>query len=453
MVPRPIRAAKKIEVWLTTPDATVLLAPQPALTFGAVEASPLTIEVDDTRIFQSMEGFGAALTESSAWLMMRLEPARREILLKALFDPREGIGLSYLRVPMGASDFALDSYTYDDRPRGETDPELRHFSIARDRKTILPILKRAKALNPELKIVATPWSAPAWMKTSEALNSGKLRPDAYPAYARYFVRFLQAYQAEGVSVEALTIQNEPRHEPAGYPCMRMEPVEQAAFIRDHLGPALTQAGSKTQIWAWDHNWDGADYPLSVLNDPGARKYVAGSAFHCYDGAVEAQSRVHDAHPDKDIYFTECSGGAWANDFGGNLKWNMQNLVIGAPRHWAKTVLLWNLALDEKAGPQNGGCTNCRGVVTIPQKQDAIQKNVEYYVLGHASKFVRTGAKRIASNTFPGDLETVAYRNADGSCVLLVLNASTESRTFAVRWKGQGTPCTLPAGAVATLRWL
>jgi len=400
-----------------------------------------------------MEGFGAAMTESSAWLIWtKLPVAQRDALMRKLFDPVDGIGLSYLRLPMGASDFALQSYTYDDMPPGQSDAALAHFSIDHDRETILPALQKARSINPALKIMATPWSAPAWMKTSGALNSGRLRPEAYEVYARYFVKFLQAYADAGISIDAVSPQNEPHHEPAGYPCMRMDANEEAAFIR-HLGPLLASAGMKTQILIWDHNWDEPAYPLAILADPAARRYVAGTAFHGYAGSVDAQSKVHDAYPEKGIYFTECSGGEWAPDFGGSLKWNAHTLLIGAVRNWAKTVLLWNLALDDKHGPQNGGCTNCRGVVTITPVSAGIEYNVEYYVLGHAAKFVPPGSMRIESNTFPQQgLEDVAFKNPDGSLTAIVLNGSDGKQSVTIRALDNAFATTLPAGALATFHW-
>jgi glucosylceramidase len=353
---------------------------------------------------------------------------------------------------MGASDFALTDYTYDDVPAGQADPAQAAFSIDHDRAYILPVLKQALALNPRLKVMGSPWSAPAWMKTSGSLFGGSLEPAAYPAYATYFARFVQAYAAEGVPIDAVTLQNEPHFESASYPSMRLEAAEAATFVRDYLGPGFARAGIGTKLLVGDHNWDEPAYPLAVLDDAGARPYVAGSAFHCYAGDVAAQSSVQLAYPGKDIYFTECSGGGWATDFGANLRWAMRNLVIGATRNWARTVLLWNLALDSQGGPQNGGCPNCRGVVTV-KNASAVAYNVEYYALGHASKFVASGARRIASTGAVGTgLQHVAFRNFDGSKVLLVLNDGAGTQAFSVTWGGQAFSTSLPAGAVATFTW-
>jgi glucosylceramidase len=424
------------------------------LSFGTVPSPGTpTIQVDESQTFQEIDGFGAALTDSSAWLLgTRLDPATRATIMARLFDPLAGIGLSYVRLPMGASDFALSNYTYDDLPAGQTDPSLTSFSIDHDRAYILPVLKQALALSPRLKVMGSPWSAPAWMKTSNSLFGGSLEPAAYPAYAAYFARFVQAYTAEGVPIDAVTVQNEPHVESASYPSMRLEPAEAATFVRDDLGPAFARAGIGTKLVVWDHNWDEPAYPISVLDDAGARPYLAGSAFQCYAGDVTAQSTVQVAYPGKDIYSTECSGGGWSTDFGTNLRWDMRNLVIGATRNWARTVLFWNLALDSQSGPQNGGCANCRGVITL-KSASAVTYHVEYYALGHASKFVAPGAHRIASTGGVGTgLQHVAFRNMDGSKALLVLNDGAGKQAFAVAWGGRAFSTTLPAGAVATFTW-
>ncbi|MEM9666962.1 MAG: glycosyl hydrolase, partial [Bacteroidota bacterium] len=354
------------EVWLTSGDQRFLLAQQDdILITDDPPTTDVRVTVDPSETDQPMEGFGAAMTNSAAWLIDR--HPQREDILRRLFSVEDGIGLSYVRVPMGASDFAAEpprGYTYHDLPAGEADPSLATFSIDVDRPFVIPALLDAQRLRPELKLMATPWSAPAWMKSPETLNGGSLRSDAYPAFAEYFARFLEAYREAGLEIDALTVQNEPQHASDDYPTMRMTARSQATFIKDHLGPLLQARGLPPQILAWDHNWDEPEYPLAVLNDPEANAFVAGTAWHCYAGTSDAQARVRRAHPDKGIYFTECSGGAWDPNFESAMIWNLRNVFIGAVRNGARTVLLWNLALDENNGPFIGGCTNCRGVTTL-----------------------------------------------------------------------------------------
>lgn len=441
-----------MEVYLTTGDRTRLLAREPDLAFRPDAAGPTIIEVDTTAVFQEIVGFGASLTDASAWLIQnRLSPSQRESLLRELFGPEPGLGFSFTRVDMGASDFARSHYSYDDVPAGETDFPLARFSVDPDRAETIPILRRARAINPRLAIMASPWSAPAWMKTTGSMIRGTLRDDAFPAFAEYFRRFVRAYEAEGLPVYAISIQNEPHYEPGDYPGMRLEPPARARFVGRHLGPLFEREGIRTRILDWDHNWDEPGSPLHMLADPVARRYVAGVAWHCYGGDVAAQSTVRNAHPDKDVFFTECSGGAWAPSFADNLAWTTQHLIVGATRHWARGVLMWNLALDEAHGPHLGGCGNCRGVVTIDSRDSSIVRNEEYYAFGHASRFVRPGARRVASST-TADVASVAFRNPDGSIALVVVNAADAPRTFAVRTGARAFTYSLPAKSVATFRW-
>lgn len=440
------------EVWVTTGDERKLLAREPDVVFSAGgEAELPVIAVADTGGFQTMVGFGAAITDAAAILINGLPTERRELLLRELFDPDSGIGFSFTRLTIGASDFSPHHYTFDDMPPGQRDPTLARFSIEPDRANRLPVVRRALAINPALKVMASPWSAPAWMKTTGKLIKGSLRPDAYEALAEYLARYVDAYAAEGVPIFALTIQNEPHYEPADYPGMRVDPPARARFIGEFLGPRLARGGSRTLIVEWDHNWDEPQSPLAVLRDSVARRHIAGVAWHCYGGDVAAQATVHDSFPAIDTYFTECSGGEWAPKFADNLVWNVRTLIVGTTRNWARGVLLWNLALDESHGPHLGGCGNCRGVVTIDSKSGEVTRNVEYYALAHASRFVKPGAHRIESSSVDG-LENVAFRNPDRSTALIVVNTAGEERRFRVRSHGHALEYALPGGAVATLRW-
>lgn len=499
-VPGPLPTA---QVWLTTPDQTAKLSPVGAIPFrggGQYDTSggpipgpgtlpPLgvgaptgivdgpTIEIDPSRSYQTMEGFGAAITDSSAAVLSSLAPPVLESTMRSLFDPAVGNGLSYLRQPFGASDFVVGkAYTYDDVSAGQTDYSLARFSIAHDQSQIIPLLRRARQLNPQLGIVATPWSPPAWMKTNRSLIGGRLidSPRIYRAYAAYLVKALQAYKAAGVPVNAITVQNEPQNrKPSGYPGTDL-PSWQESKIIEQLGPQIAAAKLGTKILAYDHNWgehpddlkatppdehaDDNAYAQNVLASSAA-KWIAGTAYHCYYGDPSAMSVMHDAYPDKDIYFTECSGvqsANPANTFNDSLRFASRNLIIGATRNWAKTVIDWNLALDSNGGPHVGGCSTCTGVVTV-NPGGLVTKNVEYYTLGHLSRFVQPGAKRIASSSFGsasynGQLMDVAFRNPDGSTVLVVHNQNDNPTTFGVTENGAGFRYAIPGGALATFVW-
>jgi glucosylceramidase len=451
----PLTTSSTVTAWITTGDQSRLLAREPDLQFSnaTVDSSIPVIEVDYNREFQSIVGWGAAMTDAAAYLIQtKLNAAQREALLQELFGRDPGIGLSFVRIPMGASDFSRSHYSYDDRPAGQADSTLAHFSIDVDRAEKIPVLKRALAINPELKLVGSPWSVPGWMKSSRSLIKGTLLPQFYGVFAEYFRRWIEAYEAEGLPIFAITLQNEPHFEPENYPGMRLSPVQRAAIIGRNIGPLFTRRGIRAQIWDWDHNWDKPESPLAVLADSVARRYVAAVAWHCYGGDISAQTAVHDRHPDKDTYFTECSGGQWAPVWADNLKWYVSKMVIGNARGWAKGVALWNLALDENYGPHKGGCGNCRGVVTIHSATGEITRNPEYYALAHASRFVRPGAVRIGSSA-PNGFETVAFRNADHrSTALIVLNTTKSARQLAVRVGELSFTTSLPGGAVATFIW-
>jgi glucosylceramidase len=449
----PATSKTVAHIWISSADGKQRLTSLAPIPSNAAAPRGLQIHVDPARQYQTIEGFGASFTDSSAWLIQRrMNAAQREALLRELFDPETGLGLSLTRVPIGASDFSLAHYSFDDVPAGQSDPELSRFSIERARADVLPLVRQARKINASLKVFASPWSAPAWMKTGGSLIKGKLEPRNYDAYARYFDKTLSAFKAEGVPVYAITMQNEPHFEPSDYPGMRMEPAERAVFISAHLGPMLAKKWPQVKLLDWDHNWDQPQSPLAVLADSRARQYVAGIAWHCYGGDVSAQSEIHQKFPDTETWMTECSGGNWAPKWSETLSWMTQNLVIGNVRNWGRGTILWNLALDEASGPHLGGCGDCRGVVTVNSKSGAVTRNVEYYVLGHASRFVKPGARRIESDTGVDGLQTAAFRNAAGPAVLIVLNTAAERRAFSVVTGADSFSATLDAGSVATMTW-
>jgi glucosylceramidase len=444
-----------VSAWETTADQSQLLAPQASATFNAGSGSASqTITVNPSTTYQSMTGFGASFTDSSAWLVAN-SPLRSQIMTK-LFSPTNGIGLDFLRQPIGASDFSQSLFSYDDMPSGQTDPTLAHFSIAHDNAYILPVLQQALSLNPNVTVMATPWSPPGWMKSSGSMIGGSLNSGDYQVFADYLTKFVQAYDAAGVPISLITAQNEPEYSPSNYPGSTFTASQEASFIGNNLGPDLQKAGLSTKIIAYDHNWNDTTFPETILGNSTAGPYTAGVAWHCYAGDPSAQTTVHNAYPNKDTYFTECSGTQSSNPadtFADSLDWQTENLIIGATRNWAKTVATWNMALNPSGGPSMN-CTNCTGVVTVDNSADTATYNAEYYVLGQASKFVKPGAVRIESNTFgSGNLEDVAFRNPDGSNALIVLNADTaNAHTFNVDENGQYFSYTLPARAVATFTW-
>lgn len=443
-----------VKAWHSNADGTQRLTPLTPIPIVNEAPEGLKIRVNAGRQFQVIEGFGASVTDASAWLIQnKLSAEQRTALMRELFDKKAGLGLNLTRITIGASDFSLSHYSYDDMPAGQTDPQLARFSIAPAKVDVLPTVREALAINKSLKVFASPWSAPAWMKTTGSMIKGKLAPTHYDAFARYLQKTLTGFKAEGVPVYALTIQNEPHFQPENYPGMHMVPAERATFVGQHLGPMLASKHSKVRVLDWDHNWDQPESPLATLADPDARKYLSGTAWHCYAGDVSVQSKIHEKYPDKETWFTECSGGAWAPDWGGTLSWMTQNLIIGTTRNWAKGVILWNLALDENSGPHLGGCGDCRGVVAINQTTGEVTRNVEYYVLGHASRFVRPGAKRIESDTKIDGLETVAFQNAKGgSVVLIVLNTAKQPRRFSVGTGSGWFTTEMAAGSVVTFTW-
>ncbi len=437
--------------WLTNPDKSALLQEQAPLTFTSDKTGQSSIILDTAERFQTMDGFGFALTGGSAILIEGLRPKERKDLLQELFSIKgKGIGISYLRISIGASDLDPAVFSYDDQPKGQTDPELKQFSIQKDEQYLIPLLHEILAINPQLHILGSPWSAPSWMKDNDTTAAGHLDPQWYKAYATYLVKYIKAMRAHGIRVEAITPQNEPLN-PKNNPSMVMDDTAQDVFIKTSLGPVFKAAGLTTKIIVYDHNCDRPDYPMYILKDPKADPYVSGSAFHLYLGKVEAMSGVHQAYPNKALYFTEIYT-AGSSSFAGDLNWHIANVIIGAPNNWAKNVLEWNLASDPDLNPHTpGGCNTCLGAVTISDSV-SISRNVAYYIVAHASKFVRSGSVRIGSST-PDHLVNVAFRTPQGKFVVIVLNNADHAQTFSLGLKGgKAATATLNAGAVGTFEW-
>lgn len=436
-----------VSVVLTTDDQVSLLKTQPSVTFLPASDGGNTIFVDETQVYQQIEGFGAAFTDSAAYLLNEVAtPADRESAMSKLFTrDGNGIGLSFMRNPIGASDMARSQYSFDDMPAGQSDPELTNFSITHDRQDIIPIIHQAKQLNPQLKIVASPWSPPGWMKTTGSMIGGSLRTDMYAPFALYFVKYLQAYAAAGIPIDYITLQNEPIGTPPNYPGMLMDAATQTVVLRDYVLPALAANNIDSRVLIYDHDWTWADYPESVLADPVIMNSdrIAGIAWHGYSGTPGAQNNFGS----RGNYETEHSGGVWIAD---QVKADFEE-IPQVMRNGGKTFVKWNLALDENRGPHTGGGSTCTPLVTINSQTGKASYPVDYYTLGHFSKFVSSGASRIYSSNADG-LVSVAFANPDNSKALVAYNDSNVTQTFKVQWGAQAFSYTLPALGGATFSW-
>ncbi len=443
-----------VELWLSTQDRRLRLAQQPDIELGTNDGSPADVVVDTHKTYQPIVGFGAALTDSSAWLIQnKLGAVQRYALLHELFGPPPGLNLNMTRLTIGASDFSLRQYTLDDLPFGQVDPGLQHFNVAANLRDLIPTVREALAINPQLQIIASPWSAPAWMKTSANLIGGALLETYESTYAQYLVKYVDVYRSYGIPIFALTVQNEPGFIPVTYPGMELPADQRARIIAQYLGPALARHKPRTRILDWDHNWDEPEQPLSVQADPAAERYIDGIAWHCYRGSPAAQTEVHRAYPRKDVYITECSGGDWESSRNGELLWFARDLLLGGLRNWARGIVYWNLALDEHHGPHFGGCDTCKGMVTINSQTGAVSRNDYYYAFAHFSRFVLPGAVRVGSSTTIKGLANVAFRNADdGSIVLVLVNSKEEPQKVSVTQGKNRFDYTLPPQSVATFVW-
>jgi glucosylceramidase len=452
------------DVWITNPDRSKLFSRVEHVIFKEKSEATSIIAIDTATRFQTMDGFGYSLTGGSAQLIYKLNKSDRSKLLNELFRSDENnIGVSYLRISIGASDLDDHVFSYDDLPELEPgnnltnllntiiDPGLSKFNLDGDRANLIPVLKEILAINPTIKIMGSPWSPPTWMKDNELSKGGSLLKAYYPVYATYFVKYVQEMKKEWISIDAITIQNEPEN-PGNTPSMLMTSSEQGDFIKNHLGPAFKEASIATKIILFDHNCDHPEYPIAILNDPDAKLFVDGSAFHMYLGEINALDSVHSVHPDKNIYFTE----QWTSgkgDFGGDLRWHVKTLIVGAPRNWSRNVIEWNLAADENFNPHtpDGGCTLCQGALTINSTTNEITRNVSYYVIAHASKFVTPGSVRVATEVVD-NLFNVAYLTPDGKRVLIVVNDNDVAKRFSILHNGTYGTTTLNSGAVGTYIW-
>lgn len=446
----PVVVTNDVDFWLTKGDQSVLLAKQAGtLGFGTVPNTYTNIEVKESQKYQTVDGFGYTLTGGSVDVINQLNAARRTVLLQELFGTGENsIGVSYIRISIGASDLNAEPFTYNDLATGETDLSLAKFSLEKD-KNLISMLKEILAINPKILILATPWSAPLWMKDINSFKGGKLKAEYYDVYAKYFVKYIEQMRAEGITIDAVTPQNEPLHD-GNNPSMYMSAQDQTNFIKNNLGPAFKTANLKVKIIAYDHNCDNPNYPKAVLADADAFPFVDGSAFHLYAGDISALTNVYNSYPTKNVYFTE----QWTSSegqFAGDLKWHLRNVIIGSMRNYSKNALEWNVANNANFGPHtDGGCTMCKGAITITSS-DSYQRNVAYYIIAHASKFVPMGSVRIESNS-GGNLQNVAFITPSGSKVLIVENDGSATETFNIKFNGKWVATSLEAGSVGTYTW-
>jgi len=444
-------ATNEVDFWLTKADQSMKLQKQNTiLAFGTVANQYANIDVDENNNFQTVDGFGYTLTGGSAEMIKYLEVSKKQELLQELFGQTPtSIGVSYLRISIGASDLNSAPFSYDDMPAGQTDVSLSQFTLNPDKTNLIPLLKEILAINPNIKILGSPWSPPVWMKDNSNFVGGSLLPQYYSTYAQYFVKYIQQMKLEGITIDAITPQNEPLYG-GNNPSMLMSAAQQADFIKNNLGPAFQASNITTKIIIYDHNCDQPGYPISILNDAAAKPFIDGSAFHLYGGDISALSVVRNAHPDKNLYFTE-QYTASNGDFGGDLKWHLKNVIIGSMRNWSRNALEWNLANNSAFGPHTaGGCSNCKGAITV-DNNNSYTRNVSYYIIAHASKFVPPGSYRIATaNT--GNLYNIAFKTPAGKKVLIVENDGSNFELFNIKYNGKWILVSLDGGSVATFVW-
>ncbi|MBL0735345.1 RICIN domain-containing protein [Flavobacterium sp. GN10] len=438
--------AQTVTPFMTTGDQTKLLQQQATVSFGTNSGTnPSTVTVNAGTTYQTMDGFGYTLTEGSCEVISGMAATQQNQLLNDLYNPTTGLNASVVRISIAASDLSSSSYSYNET---SGDTNMNNFSLnGPDLTYLVPILKKILLINPNIKILATPWSAPRWMKSNGSWVGGSLQTQYYAAYAKYFVKYFDAMKAQGINIWGITPQNEPEN-PNNEPSMLMNSTEQKNFINQQLGPQMAAAGyGNIKIIAFDHNCDNTAYPIDVLNNS---SYVDGAAFHLYLGNISAMSTVK-TQTNKNVYFTEQytgSGGSFSGDFG----WHMQNVVIGSTNNWSKTVLEWNAANNPSFGPRTpGGCTTCLGAITV-NNSTSYTKNVAYYIIGQISKYVKPGAVRIGSSSTSGSISSVAFKNPDGSTALVIYNSGGSSNTIKVVSGSSAFNYEVPASSAVTFTW-
>ena len=444
-------SAQTVSVWLTTDDQSQKMQPQAAVTFATAGGGSNPLIVDETQTYQQVEGFGASFTDSAGYLLNEVAtPSARTNAMNSLFTRNgNGIGVSFVRNPMGASDLTRFDYSYDDLPANQTDVNLTNFSIAHDQADIIPLMQQALQLNPQIKVMANPWSPPGWMKSSGSMIGGSLLPSMYAPFALYFAKYIQAYQAAGIPIHYISLQNEPEYSAPDYPSTLMDAVTQSNVLRNYVLPVLAASNLTTRVLVYDHNWDDPSYPTTIYSDPtllGSSR-IAGTAWHGYAGTPGAMLALANLFPGKGNYLTEHSGGTWVGD---QVVSDFEE-ITHVMRSWGKSYVKWSIALDQNHGPNVGGCNTCNPLVTIDNTSGALSYNIDFYTLGHFSKFVLPGAYRIYSGNAAGVI-SAAFLNPDGSKALVAFNDSTSSQTFQVQWGNRSFTYTLASYAGASFTW-
>lgn len=411
---------------------------------GAIAEGAVTL--DPSIKYQEMLGFGAAFTDAACFTFNRLSAGAREELFHDLFHPSQ-MGLNVCRTCIGSSDYSTEVFSYDE---GAPDAEMKRFSLAHDQAYVLPMMREARKVNPDLFLFSSPWSPPGWMKAGGSMLGGSVWQHFFPAYAQYFVKFLQGYAAEGVPIQAVTVQNEVDTDQDGrMPACSWPQEYEIGFVKNHLGPALQQSGLGTKIWILDHNYNLWGRAICELDDPDLRKYCNAIAWHGYVGAPEMMSKVHAAHPDAQMYWTEGGPDYTAPDYA--TDWvNWGKTYIAAIRNWSQSITGWNLALDEKGRP-NIGPFSCGGMVTIDSQTKAITRSGQYWGLAHFSRNVKRGARRFESSCQLAGVDQVAFENPDGQKVLVIANPG-EAKTVSLQQANQAAEVALSADSLTTLLW-
>lgn len=426
--------------------------------------SPSTIRLNPSTQYQEIDGFGAAITGSTAYNLLKMDEDDRKAFLNQTFSQTDGYGMSYVRVSIGCSDFSLSEYTCCDKPG------IENFALTDEEdKYVIPVLKEILAINPQVKVIGAPWTAPRWMKVdnltdlkpTDSWTGGQLNPACYQDYATYFVKWVKAFEDAGVKIYAITPQNEPLNR-GNSASMFMGWDEERDFVKTALGPQFKQAGIATKIYAFDHNYnydnlsDQKSYPTKIYADPEAAQYFAGAAFHNYGGNPDELNNVHAANPEKELVFTESTAGDW-ND-GANLSTrlvdDMEQICLGTVNRWCRASLIWNLMLDAQRGPNRpGGCINGFGAVDIDKNYKTITRNSFYYIMAHMSMAAKPGSHRIAVTGFtaPG-LTYAAFQNPDGSYGIAMSNSKSDEVTATIDDGSHHFTAKVPGKGIVTYTW-